>query len=460
VSRRVRLSRTARVWWLTSRNLVRFVIHRLRRLLHRGQRREELDDRFAIRAASDVARELGNMKGAMMKFGQLVGFILEALPDDAQAALATLQSDAPPMSPDAAAGVVRAEFGHGPQWVFADWQTEPCAAASIGQVHRAVSRHGDDVAVKVQYPGVAHALEADLSNTEALYRMMSAFALKGLDYKALVDELRTRMVEELDYRLEASNQREFAEHFAGHPFVRIPKVVDETSGRTVITSEWVDGDSFATFTATADQPTKQRAAEILWRFAQHAVNVHGAFNGDPHPGNYKFHDDGSVTFLDFGLVKRWTDGEWERLLPSLHAIIVHRDPDRLIAAMESVGFLRHGHGLSAQQVYDYVSTPYTPYLTDEFTFTRTFLRDAMSTIIDVRGPHAPVIEQLNMPASFVILDRVVWGVSAILGKLGASGPWRAMLMEYLVGAEPVTALGVLDAEWRMQRGLRTPRVGG
>ena len=145
------------------------------------------------------------------------------------------------------------------------------------------------------------------------------------------------------------------------------------------------------------------------------------FNGDPHPGNYKFHHDGSITFLDYGLVKRWTPGEWESLSPTLEAIVVNRDPDQLIAAMETAGFLRRGHGLDAEHVFNYVSSPYMPYLTDEFTFSREWMRDTLSVIFDIQGPHARVIEQLNMPPSFVILDRVVWGVSAILGKLEARG---------------------------------------
>ena len=208
--------------------------------------------------------------------------------------------------------------------------------------------------------------------------------------------------------------------------------------------------SFAEFLETATPAAKQRAGESIWRFAQYAVNALRAFNGDPHPGNYKFSVAGDVTFLDFGLVKRWTADEWEHLTPSLEAIVFHRDPDRLLATMETVGFLKPGHGLAAETVYEYVSTPYTPYLTDRFQFTRDFVKDAMATIIDVKGPHADVIERLNMPPSFVILDRVVWGVSAILGKLQVEAPWRAMMLEYLHGAAPATPMGAAEAEWKLR----------
>ncbi|MEQ1833914.1 MAG: AarF/ABC1/UbiB kinase family protein [Candidatus Eisenbacteria bacterium] len=446
-----RFRRTARVWRLMARNGARFVIHRLRRLFTRHHQRAALDDRFTIRTSQDVARELGNMKGALMKFGQLLSFIVEALPPDAQAVLSSLQSDAPPMAPETADAVVRTELGASPNKVFLDWQETPVAAASVGQVHRAVTRDGRDVAVKVQYPGVGDAIETDLANTEGLYRLVGAFALKGLDTKGLVDELRARMREELDYCLEANNQREFANHFAGHPFISIPAVDSATSTSKVLTTEWVDGIGFAEFMDTANPTAKQRAGEVIWRFAQHAVHRGRAFNGDPHPGNYKFTREGDVTFLDFGLVKRWTPGEWEQLQPSIDAIIVHRDPDRLLDAMEMAGFLRPGHGLDATRVYEYVSTPYTPYLTDTFAFDRDFVKRAMATVIDVKGPHEQVIEQLNMPASFVILDRVVWGVNAILGKLEVEAPWRAMLLEYTHDAAPATPLGELERQWSQNR---------
>ena len=449
MSRAVRWRRTARVWRLTARNAGRFLAHRVRRTVRHPDRREALDQQFAITTAEDVARELGNMKGALMKFGQLLSFIMEALPEDAQQALATLQSDAKPMAPQLAAKVVTDELGQAPERVFLDWQATPIAAASVGQVHRAVTRDGRDVAVKVQYPGVADSIESDLDNAEAFYRLGTAFVLKGLDAKALVDELRHRMRDELDYELEAANQTEFADHFAGHPFVRVPAVDSATSTKRVLTSEWVDGLAWAEFAATASTEARQRAGESIWRFAQYSVHRIGAFNGDPHPGNYRFSVDGDVTFLDFGLVKRWTPQEWEQLAPSLDAIVVHRDPDRLIEVMEDIGFLSHGHGLPAQQVYDYVSTPYRPYLSDTFTFTREFVRDAMSTVIDVNGPHADVIAKLNMPASFVILDRVVWGVSAILGKLEVTAPWRAMLLEYRDGGAPATRLGEQERDWRL-----------
>jgi predicted unusual protein kinase regulating ubiquinone biosynthesis (AarF/ABC1/UbiB family) len=452
--RRARLARSIRMWRLSARRGADWGLHRVRKVVANEEQRAELDTRFAIRSAEDAARELGQMKGAMMKVGQLLGFILEGLPEDAQRALATLQADAPPMAPELAATVVRDELGDEPRRLFRHWETEPIAAASVGQVHRAVLFDGRRVAVKVQYPGVDTAILADLANAEILYGLFSAFALKGLDVKALVDELRHRMGDELDYRLEADNQAEFADSYRDHPYISVPDVVRERSTRRVLTTEWVDGRPWAQFLATADAAGRQRAGEILFRFAQGSIHRLGVFNGDPHPGNYRFLSDGRIAFLDFGLVKRWTPGEWEALAPCLDAILAC-DPDQLLVAMEQVGFLPPRHGLDPQAVFTYVSTPYRPYLTERFQFTRDFVADTVQRVADIRGPHAEVVERLNLPASFVILDRVVWGVSALLGKLEAEGPWRAILAEYREDGPPATPLGEQDAQWWAGRRVRS-----
>ena len=440
--------RSRRMWRMTARSAGRYAGSRARRIVTPAERRAELDTQFAIRTAEDVAKELGEMKGVLMKVGQMISFIAEGLPDEAQHALAALQADAAPMAPSLAASVIRDELGREPERVFAMWEDMPVAAASIGQVHRATDAQGRQLAVKVQFPGVSEAIEEDLDAAEVMYAVFSALALNGLDARALVDELRARMREELDYRKEAANIAEFAERFAGHPWVRIPTLTPEFSTSKVLTTEWVEGMSWSEFLARETEPTKQRAAEVIWRFAQYSVHRVGAFNGDPHPGNYRFHHDGSVTFLDFGLVKRWDHGEWQRLEPTLDAIVVDRDPDRLVAAMEAAGFLVPDHGLDPQRVYDYVSTPYRPYLVDEFRFTREWMKETLGRIVDIAGPYADVIGKLNMPASFVILDRVVWGVSAILGKLEAAAPWRQMLLEYRTGSAPATELGAAELSWR------------
>jgi predicted unusual protein kinase regulating ubiquinone biosynthesis (AarF/ABC1/UbiB family) len=449
--RRERLRRSVRVWRLTARRATHWAVVRVRGAAADEEARARLEEQFAIRSAEDVARELGNMKGAIMKAGQMMSFIAEGLPPEAQAALATLQAEVPPMAPSLAESVVEQELGGPPERLFLDWVPVPVAAASIGQVHRAVTRDGREVAVKVQYPGVDVAIKSDLDNAELLYGMIASVTQRNLDVKGVVDELRARMGDQLDYRIEAVHQTEFADRYADHPFIRIPRVVPELSARRVLTSEWVDGLRWAEFEETATEEQRQRAAEILFRFAQGSIWQHGVFNGDPHPGNYRIQpEDGMITFLDFGLVKRWTPGELESLEPLLDAIL-EKDPQLMLAAAERAGFLPRGHGLDAGHVFEYASAPYVPYFQDEFTFTRRFVGETLAKVLDLTGPYRDVMTTLNIPASYVILDRVVWGMTALLGKLRAHGPWRAILAEYRKGEPPATALGEAEAEWRASR---------
>jgi len=346
--------------------------------------------------------------------------------------------------------VVTEELGAPPDRVFLDWEEIPVAAASIGQVHRAVLRDGRVVAVKVQYPGVAKAIRSDLDNAETLYGLFASFKLKNLDVKGLVDELRARMGDELDYNLEARCQQEFADLYAGHPFIRVPAVVSEYSTARVLTSDWVDGQRWDDFLSTAPPPARQTAGEVLYRFAQESIHRYGVFNGDPHPGNYRFHDDGSVTFLDFGLVKRWSPGEFDQLTPVLDALLAHDAPGT-VAAMVGAGFLKPDHRFDSSYVWDYVSTPYTPLLSPRFTYTREWVASALEKILDLKGQYGDLIGALNMPTSFVILDRVVWGISGLLGRLEATNGWAGIVAEYRKGAPPSTDLGVIEEEWRQSR---------
>ncbi len=446
-ARRARAERTARILRLSARRAAHLALVKIRGAGRDEARRAALEETFAIRTAEDVVRELGHMKGVVMKAGQMLSFILDGLPDEARRTLESLQADVPPMAPSLAERVVAEELGAPPDRVFLDWDPIPVAAASIGQVHRAVTPDGRLVAVKVQYPGLDQTIGSDLDNAELLYKLVSGVALRSLDVEGLVDELRRRMADELDYRLEAACQAEFAGRYRDHPFVRVPDVVPELSTRRVLTTEWVDGLSWEAFLARADEPARQRAAEIVFRFVQGAIYRVGVFNGDPHPGNYLFGPDGSVTFLDFGLVKRWAPGELESLTPLIDPLF-DRDADAVVAEMERAGFLRPGHGLDPRQVLAYVSAPYVPYLTDTFTFTEDFTAGALRRLLDLDGPYAEVMHALTMPPSFVILDRVVWGMSALLGRLGARNRWRAILGEYRFDDPPVTPLGEAEAAWR------------
>src|SRR5438477_3181236 len=245
--RRNQLERQLRVWRLTARRGAHWGVMHVRGRRATEEERARLEERFAIRTAQDVAEVLGGMKGAIMKAGQMISFVAEGLPPEAQEALATLQAEVPPMAPSLAESVVRAELGDDPSKLFLDWDPEPIAAASIGQVHKAVLHDGREVAVKVQYPGIDKAIKGDLDNAEMLYGLFASFALKNMDVKGLVDELRARMYDELDYTLEARLQAEFAAMYRGHPFVHVPDVVPELSTRRVLVSDWVDGMTWAEF---------------------------------------------------------------------------------------------------------------------------------------------------------------------------------------------------------------------
>jgi predicted unusual protein kinase regulating ubiquinone biosynthesis (AarF/ABC1/UbiB family) len=312
------------------------------------------------------------------------------------------------------------------------------------------------VAVKVQYPGVDRAIRSDLDNAELLYGMFAAFALKNMDVKSMVDELRARMGDELDYRKEALCQAEFAARYRGHPFIHVPEVIWERSAQRVITSEWVEGVSWADFLETATPEQKATAAEVLFRFAEGSIWHHRVFNGDPHPGNYRFHPDrGRVTFLDFGLVKRWSPGELETLSPILHAIL-DGDPSGLVKSLVGAGFLARDHTVSEELVYEFCSLPYEPFRGGPFTYTSEFVGKTLQRMLDMGGRYGELIKSLNMPPSYVILDRVVWGMSALFGRMQATADWGRLLEEYLSDATPSTPMGQAEWEWREEIRAKEP----
>ncbi len=450
--RRIRLERQARVWRLSTRRSAHWAVIKVRGSRATDERRAQLEEQFAIRTAEDVAKVLGGMKGAIMKAGQMVSFIADGLPPEAQAALATLQADVPPMAPSLAEGVIRSELGADPDKLFLDWDPVPVAAASIGQVHRAVMPDGRLVAVKVQYPGVDKAIRSDLDNAEFLYGLFASFALKNMDVKPMVDELRARMGDELDYRLEAVCQKEFADRYRDHPFIHVPDVIPERSSRRVITSDWVDGMNWKDFLATATPAQKHTAAEVLFRFAEGSIWHHRVFNGDPHPGNYRFHpESGKVTFLDFGLVKRWAPGELEGLSPILDAILA-KDPEGTLKAVVHSGLpARRTPACRPSGCTSTAPCPTCPFQAEEFTYSSEFVGQTLQRMLDLPGEFSDVIRLLNMPPSYVILDRVVWGMSALFGRMGVTHRWGDLLDEYLHHAPPSTELGRAEVEWRRRR---------
>ena len=427
-------------------------LHKARRAFASADKRRELDLQFELRTAEQVADALGNMKGALMKLGQMASYLDQGLPQPIRDALAELQQDAPPMSGELAAQVVERELGAPPDRVFAEWDAAPIASASIGQVHRAITREGVAVAVKVQYPDVDDAIRADLDNA-ALLMSAAGFMFPGLDPQPIVDEFREKVLEELDYENEAANQRLFGDYYRDHPFIHIPAVVGEYSTARVLTTELAEGARFAEMERW-DQEEKNLAAEAIYRFVFRSLYQMHAFNGDPHPGNYLFEPGGRVTFLDFGLVKRFTQHDVDRLAAMVKALVIQRDTPAFRRAVEDAGFMKDTSPFTDEQVVGYMGHFYDFILEDEVrTITPQWSSDSLSRYFDVTGPYGDIMKASNVPKSFVVIQRINLGLFAVLGELRATANWRAIAEEIwpFVGREPTTELGRQEAAWAAAR---------
>jgi predicted unusual protein kinase regulating ubiquinone biosynthesis (AarF/ABC1/UbiB family) len=445
---RTRNQRRAELARLGGRTGAGFAVHRARRAFASAARQRELDHRFELRTAEQVAEALGGMKGAFMKLGQMASYLDIGLPEHAREALAGLQQDAPPMSAELAAGVIERELGAGPDEVFLEWDPVPLASASIGQVHRAITRDGRAVAVKVQYPGVDEAIAADLESAGVVFGAMG-LALSGFDPGPLVEEIRARVSEELDYVNEARNQQLFADAYRGHPFIHVPDVVGELSTARVLTTDLAEGVRFDEM-AGWSQDERNLAAEAIYRFVFRSLYRLHAFNGDPHPGNYLFRPGGQVTFLDFGLVKHFTEPEIDTFGDMIRALVVERDTARYRGIIERIGLLKPGTPVTDEQVHEYFSHFYEFVLDDrEVTITPEWSTDAVSRYFDPTGPHGPIIRAANLPASFVIIQRINLGLMAILGDVRATANFRRIADELWpwVDAPPSTEMGKAEADW-------------
>lgn len=447
-----RLRRSAALAGIAGRAGGGWAVDQARRTFADAERREELDTAFQLRTAQQVAETLGNMKGAMMKLGQMASYLDQGLPEPVRDALAQLQQDAPPMAPELAAGVVDAELGGRPEAVFAEWDPVPIAAASIGQVHRALTHDGRAVAVKVQYPGVDLAIKGDLDNAGLLFTAMKGL-FPGLDTAPLVAELKERIGEELDYRIEADNQCLFADFYSGHPFIHVPGVLPELSTGKVLTTELATGARFAEVLEwTAEQ--RDLAGEAIYRFVFGSLYRLRAFNGDPHPGNYLFGPDGHITFLDFGLVKRFTAAELKPFEDMIDAMVHHRDLAEYRRIVEQVGLLRPGLPFADEQIGEYFGHFYEFVLEDQpVTMTEEYASETVRRFFDTGGEFGDIMKAANIPASMVIIQRINLGLYAILGQLGATANWRRIADELWpwVGGEPGTPLGQAEAAWRRTR---------
>lgn len=443
--------RLARGWALarlSSRAGRRYLGSSARATFASAGRRRAISDQRRLQTTEDVVEALGSMKGAFMKLGQMASYLDTGLAPEVRRSLAVLQRNAPPMSGELAAQVIRAELGAPPEQIFDQWDPAPIAAASIGQVHRAITRSGQAVAVKVQYPDVDRAIRADLANTGAILRAVR-LAFPGLDAGPLVAELRARIGEELDYRREARNQAWFGQRFATHPFIHVPAVFDRLSSARVLTSELVVGSTYEEVLHWS-QEQRDLAGETIFRFVFGCLYRLHVFNGDPHPGNYVFHGDGRVTFLDFGLVKWFEPTDVELLARMVETLVVHQDQASFRGAVEEAGFLHHDPALSDEQVAGYFRHYYEVVMgSGETAFSDDYASETVRHFFDASDP---VLRRANVPPAFAVLQRINLGLYAVLAGLGSRRDWRRIAEEIwpFVDAPPSTVLGRAELTWRRQ----------
>ncbi|MGI8925523.1 MAG: ABC1 kinase family protein [Tepidiformaceae bacterium] len=407
-----------------------------------GKRRTLSHDRFLLRTAEDVTRTMGDMKGAVMKVGQVMSMMTGAMPDQLTGPLAGLQANAPPMAFNLVEDVFRGDFGASPGEVFRRFEREPFAAASIGQVHRARLADGTPVAVKVQYPGVREAIEHDLANI-GLLMGVAGVAAPRLDLAAMLRELKDGILAELDYPREAAWQRRFGELYEGHAFVRVPRVYERMTTGRVLVQEYLAGRPFR---AALELPQEQRnrVAEMVFRFSFGNFYRHSLFQGDPHAGNYLLLPDGAVGFVDYGCVAEFPRETVLRFEELIRALLDH-DLEAWRAASERVGIIHAGAPFSTQELYEHMHWFWAPILEEQVTFTPELAGEMVRRQAQTRGRGGAINRPLKIPEGMLVLPRIHFGLAGLLASLHAEGPWQAIVAEYVRGDAPRTELGRLSA---------------
>lgn len=452
VKRRSRWRRNSRLARLGARIGLAHAGTSARKLFASAERKEQLSREREMKSAQQVADELGNMKGALMKLGQMASYLDDGLPEPLRLALSQLQSNAPPMSIDLVHQEIQRELGKSVGELFVEFDDEPIAAASIGQVHRAILRTPDGeraVAVKVQYPGVAEAIDADLRTADLLGTLL-AFGFKSLNPEDMVAEIKDRLREELDYRKEAENQQVFADFYRNHPFIHVPEVLHDYSTSRILVTELVSGYSFAEV-LTWPQDQRDMAGEAIFRFVFRSLYRFRAFNGDPHPGNYIFHKDGKVTFLDFGLIKHFTVDEMNMFQSMVKAAVLDHDMETYRRVIEDAGMFQKDAPFSTEEAGDYFAHFYEPVReSKEMTWTTGY---ATSIVRHTFDRSSAIAQYATVPKSFVFIQRINLGLYALLGQLGASGNFRRISEELwpMTNASPSTPMGQLEADWLASR---------
>jgi predicted unusual protein kinase regulating ubiquinone biosynthesis (AarF/ABC1/UbiB family) len=398
-----------------------------------GQSADAVAAELQQRTAEQLFAVLGQLKGGAMKLGQTLSVFEAAVPDEVAApyreALVKLQAEAPPMPVRTVHAVLAQQLGGKWRERFRHFDDAPAAAASIGQVHRATWRDGRDVAVKIQYPGAATALMADLNQLGRFARLFAA-VFPGMDVKPLIAELKARVVEELDYSLEADAQRGFAAAYADDPQIVVPRVV--ASAPKVIVSEWLEGTPLSKIIASGTREERDRAGLLMALLHFSAPQRAGLLHADPHPGNFRVLPDGRFGVIDFGATARLPDGHPEPIGRLLRWALEGRAED-VLADLRTEGFIRAGVEVHAQGVLDYLLPLLEPIENRHFHFTRAWMQEQAARIADPRSEASRLGRQLNLPPAYLLIHRVTIGSIGVLCQLDAAGDFRSIIEEWLPG---------------------------
>ena len=398
-----------------------------------GRPAEIVAQEIQQRTAEQIFRVLGELKGGAMKLGQALSIFEAALPPEIaspyRATLTKLQEAAPPLPTRTVHQVLTRELGEDWRDLFAEFSDTPAAAASIGQVHEAVWHDGRRVAVKIQYPGAGRALIGDFNQLSRAGRLFGML-MPGLDVKPLLDELKDRISEELDYELEAMSQQMFADAYAGDPDIYVPNVV--TSTGQVLVSEWMDGTPLSRIIAEGSKEQRDRAGILLVRFLFSGPSRAGLLHADPHPGNFRLLDDGRLGVLDFGAVDRLPGG-LPRFFGRLLRIMHEDDPDteEVERELRANGFLRPGIHVDLEALQAFLAPLAEPSRVDSFKFTREWMREEASRVTDMRAGN--ISRQFNVPPSYVLIHRVSTAGIGVLCQLECEGEFRAEVLRWVPG---------------------------
>ncbi|MFF4030210.1 ABC1 kinase family protein [Streptomyces sviceus] len=408
-----------------------------------GESAEIVGRELQQRTADQLFKVLGELKGGAMKFGQALSVFESALPEEVagpyRAALTKLQEAAPPMPTRTVHTVLEERLGEDWQELFAEFDDKPSAAASIGQVHRAVWHDGREVAVKVQYPGAGEALLSDLTQLGRFARLLGPL-VPGIDIKPLIAELRDRVSEELDYGLEAQAQQTHAEEFADDPDVVVPAVVHQSE--QVLITEWIDGVPLSEVISEGTQEQRDRAGQLLARFLFSGPARTGLLHADPHPGNFRLlpggpdgEEDWRLGVLDFGTVDRLPGGLPDTIGTCLR-MTLDGEAEAVYELLCAEGFVKESIELDPDAVLDYLLPIIEPAEVDEFTFSRGWMRSQAGRIADPRSPAHQLGKQLNLPPAYLLIHRVTLSTIGVLCQLGATVRLREELEEWLPGFVP------------------------